>query len=222
MGELTLASWASQGRRPQAHKSDPDETGWDFILELPSELDMPGHITLPLDMVSPAIQCLVQVKSTDSSLRESSEAGANWARLVKSPLPAFFLILDFRGKDCCQRAYLVHVGEVNIRQVLRRLRELSPGDRPKLHEKTLRVTYSENDELSSLDGNGLLQAIRRYADDLPSYTAWKQAVLRDVGYENGKWAMSLIAPPPPGGASVSGIPYRLCPWAGPQNRSHTC
>ena len=121
MGERTLGLWASQVGI-SANKSDPDKTGWDFFLELPLELDASETVTVPLDKVARSIQCLVQVKSTDRQPKQRQVKLSNWQKMVMSPLPAFFLVLEFDGKDRCQRAYLVHVGAEHIRRVLKRLR----------------------------------------------------------------------------------------------------
>jgi len=195
MGERTLGIWAAQVGI-SANKSDPDKTGWDFFLELPLVFDRSETITLPLDKVARPIQCLVQVKSTDRQPRKCQIKLSNWVRLVESPLPAFFLVLEFDGMDSCQRAYLVHVGEKYIRRVLKRLRELGCDRGPDLHKMTLQFVYSEDERLSSADGKGLQQAICRHVDSLEAYVAWKLEVLRTVGYEDGKWEINLAGPPP--------------------------
>ena len=197
MGEGTLAVWASHVGIC-ANKSGSDKTGWDFLLELPPALGASETITLPLPKVQQPIQCFVQVKSTDVQPKKRQVKLSNWLRSVHSPVPVFFLVLEFDGEDDCQRAYLVHVGEEYIRRVLRRLCELGPEHRDELHKRTLQLDYSEDDSLSSPNGKGLLQAIESHIDslDLDAYVEWKREVVRTAGYEDGRWQLDFVMAPP--------------------------
>lgn len=201
MGESTLRLWASQVGIA-ANKSDPDETGWDFLLELPWPLDQSETIALPLDRVPRPVQSFVQVKSSDGRPERWPVKLSNWVRLIESPLPAFFLVLEFDGEQTCQRAYLVHVGDKYITRVLKRLRELSSESEPDLRKRTLQFRYDECHKLSSADGEGLLRAIRSHVDSLEAYADWKSEVLRRVGYEDGQWQISVVVPPPASGVGV--------------------
>ena len=201
MGESTLRLWASQVGIA-ANKSDPDETGWDFLLELPWPLHQSDTIALPLDRIPRPIQSFVQVKSSDGRPKGWQVKLSNWVRLVESPIPAFFLILEFDGEQNCQQAYLVHIGDKYITRALKRLRELSPEREPHVHKRTLQFRYDEGDRLSSPDGEGLLRAIRSHVDSLEAYADWKSALLRTVGYEDEQWQISVVVPPPASGVGV--------------------
>jgi len=108
---------------------------------------------------------------------------SNWDRLVKSPLPAFFLVLEFDGGLHPQRAYLVHVGEVWIRGVLKRERELGSGAAKQLHKKSLSLSYSDDSLLHALSGHTLWNAITRIVGVPARYHQNKARWVRTVGYE---------------------------------------
>lgn len=200
LGERTLGTWASQVGIA-ANKADPDRTGWDFILEFPDPASQTG-ITLPLDKLPWPIQCLVQVKSTDGRSSKCSVKLSNWVRLVNTPLPAFFLALEFDSKDDCQRAYLVHIDETYIRRVLKRLRKLGASASAELHKTTIQFKWNEAYRLPSLNGKGLEKAIRSHVGDLETYVEWKTETLRTAGYEDGKWKLDFVIPAPPDCADI--------------------
>ena len=114
LGQKAVEYWANQVGI-SANRSAPDLTGWDVILEFPQTTDPPAGIVLPLDNTPPPIQCLVQVKATDKRRGKVQVKLSNWKRLIQSPLPCFYLVLEFDGQTDCQRAYCVHVGEEYIR-----------------------------------------------------------------------------------------------------------
>jgi len=184
IGESVLAQWAAQVGIT-ANRVQRDRTGWDFLLELPYGYhEGPAHV--PLDRKVGPVQCLVQVKSTDSQPRRWAIKLDNWMRLVQSPLPAFVLVLEFEGSNECKGAYLVHVGDAVIRRVLQRVRELSVSS-PELllHTKTHALRYGKEDALNSRDGAGLLQGIVSHVGAMVPYVAGKQKTVKSIGYEVG-------------------------------------
>jgi hypothetical protein len=114
-------------------------------------------------------------------------------------LPPFFLVLESDGKNAAQRGFLVHIGEEHISGTLKRLREMDPSEGADLHKKSRQFNYGEEDELSSPDGEGLLEAIENQVGPLEDYISWKQESLRTVGYDGEKWKLNLVIPPPPTG-----------------------
>lgn len=97
MGENTLPVWTNQVGII-ANKVGQDETGWDFLLEFPRSHLASLYNGQPLDQSPFPLQCLVQVKSTDQRPGKWDVKLDNWVRLVKSPLPAFFLFLNLTRK----------------------------------------------------------------------------------------------------------------------------
>lgn len=196
MGENELLVWAA-AVGITANKAGRDETGWDFFLEFHPH-HIPGGGSLPLDAQPKPLQCLLQVKATDGRAGRIAVKLDNWLRAVKTALPVFFLVLEYDGKPTCQRAFLVHVGEDRIREVLKRLRELSAaGSTPQLHRHSLSLRYSPDDELASPGGASLEEAITRHVGPDPAlYERRKQAWIDTVGYEGaaGELKARMILP----------------------------
>jgi hypothetical protein len=186
LGESVLRNWGAQAGLIVNSSADQDETGWDFIVEWPLDHATDGAVTLLLDQAPSPLQCLFQVKSTDTLRRRCSIKLTNWWRFIHSPLPTFFLVLEFDGRDTCQRGYLVHLGEEHIERVLRRVRELSvTHPEENLREHTIDLTWGEDDQITMLDGQGLVSAVGAYtADGLQEYLQRKRAFLTSVGYES--------------------------------------
>lgn len=194
MGEATLKTWTAQVG-VTANKAGQDKRGWDFILEFPTqqlEQNMGSF-----DRVINPIQCFVQVKSTDNNSGSLAVKLSNWVRLVNTDLPAFFLVLDFDGENNCQKAYLIHIYEDEIRKVLKRLRELSSKiDSGKLNKKTLNLNWNEDNLIPSLDGNGLVKSIKKNTNNFKTYSTRKHDLIENVGYENerGKFNVNFSIP----------------------------
>ena len=139
MGESCLLQWASE-IGIVANRSSEDMTGWDYILEFPVESDP----NVPVDVQAPPTACLVQVKSTGNRRRRNSVRLSNWYRFVSSPYPAFFLILEYQNDNKVRNAYLVHVGEDIISNVIERLRKLKPGERNRINNKYIEKLLNFN------------------------------------------------------------------------------
>lgn len=183
IGENVLGQWAAQVGIT-ANRVQRDRTGWDVLLELPTEV---SSVNAPIDYRPHPVQCLVQVKSTDERPGLWAIKLDNWFRFITTPLPAFFLILEFDGEKDCQRAFLVHVDEVLIRKVLTRVRKLSVSlPQVALHTKTMSFPYGIEHVLASNDGTGLLNAIKHHVGIAAKYVLAKQDLLRSIGYEHGR------------------------------------
>jgi hypothetical protein len=161
MAESELLKWAHQvGITP--NRALVDREAWDFLLQFPfSELTE----KTTLDVRPSRIECLVQVKGLETPKTRKSLKLSNWEKLVRSLLPAFFLIIDFGKQDNPQDAYLVHVGEDWIGKVLHRLRELSSEDAESLNEKYLDLRWNQSHRLTELNGVGLMKAIELHIGD---------------------------------------------------------
>jgi len=185
LGESVLRQWAAQAGVILNSSGDQDATGWDFLLEWPTEDHNRASGRITLDRQPSPLQCLIQVKSTDQGRQRCSVKLSNWFRMVRTPLPTFFLVLVFAGEDECQDAYLVHVGEREIRKTLERIRKVSVEQgRATLNKYTLDLSWGENDRLPSFGGACLEQAVRRYVHgSLEDYVKEKLELVNTVGYE---------------------------------------
>ncbi len=184
LGEKTLSKWATEADLI-INRSDEDESGWDFVVEFPLDSEQPQTRT-SLDKRIAPIQCLVQVKSTDSRTGKRDIKLSNWERLVKSPLPAFFLVCEFDGLNECQRAFLIHIDERLIRRVLKRLREADAAQSRPIHQIKSTLTYKEMHCIYPMNGNGLRATIVAHVGpSFNDYVVKKQKYVEEVGYENG-------------------------------------
>jgi hypothetical protein len=200
MGEEQLRLWAAEAGIV-LNPSPQDATGWDFILEWPLDADhMLGGQPAPLDKRPGPPQCLVQVKATDRATGRIDVKLSNWTRFARSPLPCFFLVLEYGGMNTCQAAFLVHVDDDAVRRVLRRVRELDSRESDTaLHRRTLSLTWDEHSALPSLDGQGLEAKILAYIGQyVEEYQRRKLALLRTAGYEETTARINLTVLPPAG------------------------
>lgn len=181
MGQKELEQWAAQAGMV-ANPVRRDRSGWDVLLETP----FASEFRLPLDRGGHPVQCLIQVKSTDARPGRWSVKLANWLRLIRSPLPAFFLVMEFDREPHCQQAYLIHVDKTLIEAVLRRAREVSvtsPGLPP--HKSVFSFKYDREALLQSPDGEGLLAALQHHVPNSADYALEKQRLVSTIGYGSG-------------------------------------
>jgi hypothetical protein len=168
LGESTLRLWCSQ-RGIAAHKSEPDRTGWDFLLEFPATRPTIFPLIQPVMM-----QCFVQVKSTNGTRRRISLDLERWKNLATSPIPAFFLVFEFDQESEPQRAFLVHLDTSYVEKFL------------KAHiagQKTLTLTYGDDKVLPEPTGESFEEAVRRLAgNSIELYMKEKLEFLRTAGF----------------------------------------
>lgn len=194
LGESEIARWADQ-RGIVPNRPLKDKKGWDLMLEFP-HVKSTNKFQYPLDIRPPEISCKVQVKSTDKQVGKIKGIKlSNWERMVKSPLPCFFVVIEFDGKVEAQRAYLVHVGKYWIGKTLARLRELEAQPGKPLHKCTMQLTYSESDKIDSPNGKALEDAIRKYVGNDPqAYFMKKYEWINNVGYDDYRSKVHFTLP----------------------------
>jgi hypothetical protein len=159
-----------------------DKTGWDYFVEFP----LPRAPGQPADMAPPARQCLVQVKATDSHRRKWDIALRNLERLAKSPMPAFVCLLEFNGGEHAQHVYLVHIGEVIIGRILKRLRQLEKTSRSVKKKPILSITFDNAHRLPQPTGACMKSAIESHVPQgFGEYSRCKKGLLDTLGYEHG-------------------------------------
>lgn len=198
MGEHLLGVWAAQIGVVANPSQNKDAAGWDWFLEWPIEsVAVSVKLKSRFDKLPSPVKCLVQVKSTNSTQSRVNVKLSNWFYLIRNPLPAFFLILDFAGQNECQRAFLVNVGRDLIAKAQKRLVDIY--DDGNLNKKTMSLKWSDEHLLSSLDGEGLEKAIMSYVvPDMDQYVKDKQDLIKTVGYEGGGQIMQVMINIPQG------------------------
>lgn len=187
LGENLLRTWCSQVGI-DATPPEKDRKGWDFLLELPLEVDE----SIPLDHQPSRLRCWVQVKSTDKRNKKIPIKLSNWESLAKDHVePAFFLNCEFDKQTDCQRAFLVHVGEMHIWRVLMELRKLGTKNYKRKNRVHRSLIYDEINKLASLDGNGLVEAIKKHVPNMSDYVVHKKNLIEKLGYEGRGRVMNV-------------------------------
>jgi len=107
-------------------------------------------------------------------------------------MPAFICLLEFNGEEHARHAYLVHIGEVIIGRVLKRLRQLEKSPRDATKKPTLSITCDGTHRLPRPSGVCLKEAIEsRVPEGIDRYCEWKRRLLNTLGYEKGHPAMKV-------------------------------
>ena len=194
LGETEVEKWALQ-KKIVPNRVHYDKKGWDIFLEFP-QAKIANGISYPLDIRPPEISCLVQVKSTDKRIGKINRIKlTNWERMAKSPLPCFFTVIEYDGKEDPQRTYIVHIGEYWIGKTLERLRELEAQPGKLLHRCSMQLTYSDTDMIDTPNGTSLENVIRKYVGDDPQeYFTKKCEWIKDVGYDECRSKVHFTLP----------------------------
>ncbi|MGP5144438.1 hypothetical protein ACTXKF_18865 [Vreelandella alkaliphila] len=181
MGESTFSLWcADVGLIPNG--SQIDKTGWDFFVEFPFSSGISTH-----EIHKSAFECKVQVKATDRNQRKLPITLSNLRRLITAQMPAFFVFIEFDGKEVAQRAFVVHVDDNLISKVLKRLHQVDQSERDNnFNKRKMTISYDESHAIELLNGAGLKERFLSYiGGSIEDYIATKKSHLESTGYENG-------------------------------------
>lgn len=181
MGEHTFSLWCADVGLI-SNGSQIDKTGWDFFVEFPFCSGLS-----PQEIHKPAFECKVQVKATDKKDRKFPITLSNLRRLITAQMPAFFVFIEFDGKDNAQKAFVVHVDNDLISKVLKRLHEIEQSDQDNnFNKRKMTISYDKRNLLKELNGKGLKSCFLNYiGDDVSDYIASKKSHLESTGYEDG-------------------------------------
>ncbi|MBF7052934.1 DUF4365 domain-containing protein [Halomonas sp. KAO] len=181
MGESTFSLWcADVGLIPNG--SQVDKTGWDFFVEFPFDSGLTPH-----ELHKSPFECKIQVKATDKKDRKLQISLLNLRRLITAQMPAFFVFIEFDGKEVAQRAFVLHVDNELISKVLKRLHEIEQSEKDNnFNKRKMTIHYDESNLLSQLNGDGLKDRLLHHiGDDVSEYIANKKSHLESTGYEDG-------------------------------------
>lgn len=181
MGENTFSLWCADVGLV-ANGSQIDITGWDFFVEFPFYNSCDSY-----EVHKAAIECKVQVKATDKNDRKLQITLSNLRRLITLQMPAFFVFIEFDGGNTSKRAFVVHVDNTLISNVLERLHKIEQSkDENKLNKRTMTIHYDESNELKNLNGSCLKKALESYiGNDFSKYIKNKINHLKSTGFEDG-------------------------------------
>jgi len=187
MGESTFSLWcADAGLIPNG--SQVDKTGWDFFVEFPF-----NSSENPDEIHNSAIECKVQIKSTDKNERKLSITLSNLRRLITAQMPAFFVFIEFDGANSAQRAFVVHVDNDLISKTLKRLHEIEQSDKANNYNKRkMTIHYDDTHVMQRLEGECLKNILFSHIGiNMAEYIAKKKAHLESTGFEDGFAQMSF-------------------------------
>ncbi|MDD3815630.1 MAG: hypothetical protein PHZ02_13410 [Desulfocapsaceae bacterium] len=188
MGESTFKLWCADAGL-YANGSIIDKTGWDFLVEFPFAFKAEPDV-----IHKSAIECRVQVKSTDDKKGKISVTLSNLRRLITAHMPSFFVFLEFDGQSSAHRAYVVHVDEDLITRVLKRLHEIEQSDKEnRFNKRTMTIYYNDSHLMDNLDGNSLKAVFMSHTgNDMSNYIEKKRAHLALTGFEDGYAQINFI------------------------------
>jgi hypothetical protein len=159
------------------NRSGDDQNGWDFLVEFPP----PAHAGPP-DTRPPALTCIVQIKSTQTSGKTVRIKLSNALKFAKNPLPCFTVLIQF-AKDgkTATNYYLQHFTDPQIAQALKSGRQ-AHGKPTALNRITIPLRFTSAEQTPPDD---LINRIARMVPGPATYGAAKAAYYEKVGYENG-------------------------------------
>lgn len=164
-----------------ANPSKDDDEGWDFFVELKS-----SNAPVPfLDHAPPTVKALVQVKASADPRGEFRMKLSNARKLVTGhPGPAFVFVAYMEGRET-RKTWLLHCESEFIRRVQDALCEES--DAP-LNERFLTFRPESADEVTR---DSLRESLTGKIGDTRTYEARKRELIENVGYENGKYVLTV-------------------------------
>lgn len=159
---------------------EEDKYGWDHFVEFPGEKSS----TLPIDQMPSPIECKVQVKSTRKKEGKVQVKVSSLFRLVKTPIPAFFMFFEYGRANRPKKAYLVHVDEDIMSNTLEFVRKLEADEKgEKLHDHKITVKYESAHSIGTITGKNLKKAIQSHLKDgMDAYTQKKRSLLDNLGF----------------------------------------
>lgn len=181
LGESTFAMWCAQVGLI-ANGSAIDKTGWDYYVEFPISSNITTH-----ELHKSAFECKVQIKATDKKDKKLAITVSNLRRMATVQMPAFYVFLEFDGKNEAQNAFVIHIDNELVYKILKRVHQIEQSDKNKdLNKRTITLTYSELHKLEKLDGENLKQIFLKYiGESYSDYITSKNKYLQECGFEDG-------------------------------------
>ncbi|MDH0032412.1 MULTISPECIES: DUF4365 domain-containing protein [unclassified Acinetobacter] len=181
LGESTFAMWCAQVGLI-ANGSAIDKTGWDYYVEFPISPNITTH-----ELHKSAFECKVQVKATDKQDRKLPVTVSNLRRMATLQMPAFYIFLEFDGKNEAQNAFVLHIDNELVYKILKRVHQIEQSENKKdLNKRTITLDYSEKHRLEKLDGENLKKTLLKYiGENYSDYIVNKNKYLKECGFEDG-------------------------------------
>ncbi|WP_339535516.1 hypothetical protein [Pseudomonas hunanensis] len=166
-----------------ANKCGADRHGWDVLVEVDQDMRTLGQHTLH----EPLVTGKIQVKSTETKSLKVKVSVSNALKLATSPLPTFYVLLDFSEGSPPKRAFLRHVDEDLIKRTLSRVNKMvTAGEANKLHERAIVIDFTPGQEINLNDSSTFkAEIVRAVGPSAAAYAERKSAFLKSVGFDEG-------------------------------------
>jgi hypothetical protein len=188
MGERHFSAWCSSCGL-SANPSEEDKNGWDFVIETPG-VEQIGEGGL---IDEPPFECKIQIKSTDKQDKHEDIVLDKLWRLAVDPYPAYIVFIEYDGLSEAERVYVKHVDQELIRRVLKRIHEIEQSDKDnRYNHRTIRVGYTELDEIEKPYGESLKSALLRHVPrGISEYVLEKTNFNKAAGREEGGFTLHV-------------------------------
>lgn len=171
------------------NESKIDKYGWDYIVDLPQNFRADLKT---LDKDDSLDQIFVQVKTTKSEKGNRSIKLSNLKRLINSPLPSFYILIQLSDEGKPVNAYLFHVWSKIIGDVQRKLRLTKIDQWDKLHKIKLSLPWSEAQEFNKFHGKELIRLVKEnIKSGQNEYARKKYEIKTKIGYEKESGRIEL-------------------------------
>lgn len=155
------------------HRVDEDESGWDYLVELPDR-DHHG----PAESQPPRQRAFVQVKSINGAKTSVSIKLSNLRKSAQDPAPWFIVLIKMRRG--APIIYIKHFWKPLMESSLKAVRK-ADTEGAKLNKRSMSISFGEEDIIS---GN-FISWMQDRIDESPDYTVEKRSFYANVGNETG-------------------------------------
>ena len=161
------------------NKSDEDDHGWDFVVDIPST----GPRTIAADLEPGVTQILVQIKSTQREAPKARLKVSNALQLANSSLPCFVVLFQ-KTKTGKENIFVRHFWKDLLEQTFKRARTLSAAMR-KVHNAYLQIDFRQCDRQDDHLIAWLVESVKKLQSD---YGSTKNRLCRELGYSDGSYS----------------------------------
>lgn len=188
IGESKLVEWCSQVDFV-ANKATDDKDGWDFLVAMPKKYN---RDLKSLDKDNSHDQILIQVKTTKRNKGNRNIKVSNLQKLVNTPLPAFYLLIQVSEHGIPIKVHLFHVWEKIIAKVQKKLREIPKNKWDDLHKYNLTLPWDVAEEMQNHHGTEFQRVIeKKLIETKVKYSNKKNELRKSVGYTKNTGKINL-------------------------------
>jgi hypothetical protein len=176
------------------NKSNPDLTGWDFIVEFPFAPGEKMHHAL--DARRPPLSCRIQVKTILGSKSRFSMRLSSAELLAKAGGPTFVYVLNLNERKEQSGAYLIHFMDAPLAKILKRLRLERAAGNVAINNKTILMSGDKDGVSVEPDDAAFREAILAACGADPhDYAERKNQQLEKLGFPDRPIEMSATLGP---------------------------